>query len=102
MPPAQYIDFTALAGIVMGSLMVLIPVAGFTARFAMRPIVESLARLRESGAKNEAITLLERRIALLEQEVQNVSGIKEDVARLVEELEFQRKLVGPGRKNAQE
>jgi hypothetical protein len=85
-------DIPALLGIFMGSLMVLIPIAGFTARFAMKPIVESIARLRESGTKNEAVQMLERRMALLEQEVQNLSGIREEIGRLVEELEFQRKL----------
>jgi len=92
MPPTLPIDLTAIVGIFMGSLMVLIPIAGFTARFAMKPIVESLAKLRESGARTEALDMLERRMALLEQEVQNVSGIRDDVARLVEELEFQRRL----------
>jgi hypothetical protein len=92
MPQTLPIDLTAIMGIFMGSLMVLIPIAGFTARFAMKPIVESLARLRESGAKTEALDMLERRMALLEQEVQNVAGIRDDVARLVEELEFQRRL----------
>jgi hypothetical protein len=88
-------ELPALLGIFMGSLMVLIPVAGFTARFAMKPIVDSIARLRESGTKNDAVAMLERRMALLEQEVQNLSGIREDVGRLVEELEFQRKLGVP-------
>jgi hypothetical protein len=89
------IDLTALAGIFFGSLMVLIPIAGVTARFAMKPIVESLARLRESGAKNEAVGMLERRMALLEQEVQAISGMRDEVSRLVEELEFHRKLASP-------
>ena len=95
MPPTLPIDLTAIIGVFMGSLMVLIPIAGFTARFAMKPIVESLARLKEGGARTEALEMLERRMALLEQEVQNVSAIKDDVARLVEELEFQRKLISP-------
>jgi hypothetical protein len=95
MPPTLPIDLTAIIGVFMGSLMVLIPIAGFTARFAMRPIVESLARLRESGTKNETVAMLERRMALLEQEVQNISGIRDEVARLVEELEFQRRLTTP-------
>jgi len=96
MPPNVLpIDLTALAGIFFGSLMVLIPIAGVTARFAMKPIVESLARLRESGAKTEAVDMLERRMALLEQEVQAISGMRDEVSRLVEELEFHRKLASP-------
>jgi len=89
------IDVTALFGIFFGSMVVLIPIAGLTARFALKPVVESLARAKESGARTEEIAMLERRIALLEQEVQMLSGIRDDVTRLVEELEFQRKLTGP-------
>ena len=103
MPPALPLDVTALAGVIMGSLIVLIPVAGLTARFAMKPIVDSLARLRQSANQNETVNMLERRIALLEQEVQNLSGIRDDLGRLVEEMEFQRQLSpGPGTKAAKE
>lgn len=93
MPPL--LNLVPLIAVFMGSLIVLIPVAGITARFAMKPIVESLARLRESGQKGEALELLERRLALLEHEVQNMSGLRDDVQRLVEELEFQRLLTHP-------
>jgi hypothetical protein len=96
MPPNVLpIDLTALAGIFFGSLMVLIPIAGVTARFALKPIVESLARLKDSGSKGEAVEMLERRMALLEQEVQAISSMREDVSRVVEELEFHRKLAAP-------
>ncbi len=93
--PVLPIDITALAGIFFGSLMVLIPIAGLTARFAMKPVVESLARIREGGARAEEMAMLERRMALLEQEVQALTGIRDDVTRLVDELEFQRKLASP-------
>lgn len=96
MPPAVLpVDLTALAGIFFGSLMVLIPIAGLTARFALKPIVESLARLREGSAKTEAIEMLERRMTLLEQEIQMLGSVRDDVTRLIEELEFQRKLGAP-------
>jgi hypothetical protein len=95
MPPTLPIDLTAIIGVFMGSLMVLIPIAGLTARFALKPIVESIARMRDSSNRSEAIEMLERRTALLEQEVQNITGIREDVSRLVEELEFQRSLGSP-------
>ena len=86
-------ELIPLAGIIMGSLIVLIPIAGLTARFAMKPIVESMAKLRKASNQGEAVGMLERRIALLEQEVQNLSGIREDLGRLVEEMEFQRQLM---------
>ena len=86
------IDVVGLAGVIMGSLIVLIPVAGLTARFAMKPVVESMARLRQSSNQGETVNMLERRITLLEKEVQNLSGIRDDLGRLVEEMEFQRQL----------
>ena len=91
-------ELIPLAGIIMGSLVVLIPVTGLTARFAMKPIVESMAKLRQASNQGEAVTMLERRIALLEHEVQNLSGIRDDLGRLVEEMEFQRQLAPTPRK----
>jgi len=103
MPQALPLDVTALAGVIMGSLIVLIPVAGLTARFAMKPIVDSMAKLRQASNQGEAVNMLERRIALLEQEVQNLSGIRDDLSRLVEEMEFQRQLApGPTPKAGKE
>ena len=81
------IDVVGLAGVIMGSLIILIPVAGLTARFAMRPIVESMAKLRQNANQGETVNMLERRIALLEKEVQNLSGIRDDLGRLIEEME---------------
>ena len=100
MPPTLPIDLTAIVAIMMGSLMFLIPIAGLTARYALKPIVESIARLRDSGSRDEAIALLERRLALVEQEVQSVSNVRDEVARLVDELEFQRKLGTPDKTRA--
>jgi hypothetical protein len=97
------IDVVGLAGVIMGSLIILIPVAGLTARFAMRPIVESMAKLRQNANQGETVNMLERRIALLEKEVQNLSGIRDDLGRLIEEMEFQRQLTsGTDRKSNQE
>jgi hypothetical protein len=97
------VDIVGLAGVIMGSLILLIPVAGLTARFAMKPVVESMAKLRQGSNQGEAVNMLERRIALLEKEVQNLSGIRDDLGRLIEEMEFQRQLkAGASRKPTQE
>jgi len=97
------IDVVGLAGVIMGSLIVLIPVAGLTARFAMKPIVDSMARLRQSSNQGETVNMLERRITLLEKEVQNLSGIRDDLGRLIQEMELQRQLTpGPSRQPPQE
>lgn len=88
------IDLTAIVAIVMGMLVVLIPVAGVTARFALKPIVEAIARMRESQAAGQEVGLLERRVALIEQQVQQIDG---SVDRLSEASEFDRKLgAAPG------
>ncbi len=83
------IDVTAIVAIVMGILIVLIPIAGFTARFALKPIVEAIARMREVEGRNQELSLLDKRVALLEQQMQNMEGM---VERLEEAAEFQRRL----------
>jgi hypothetical protein len=89
------IDLTAITAIVMGMLVVLIPIAGLTLRFAIKPITESVAKLRESGMEREKVDLLERRMALLEQELHGLEGMREDLARVLEETDFQRQLRAP-------
>lgn len=89
------VDLTAIVAIVMGLLVVLIPIAGLTARFAIKPITESIARMREGAMDRNAIQMMERRIALLEQEVHGLGGMREDMSRLLEEIEFQRQLQAP-------
>jgi hypothetical protein len=100
MPPVLPINITELVAVVLGCLMVLIPVAGLTARFAVKPIVEALGRARESTMADESVALLERRTALLEQEVQNLTATRAQLDRLVEELEFQRQLQSSESANA--
>lgn len=95
MPPVMPIDLVELIVPIMGILVVLIPVTGLTARFALKPIVEAVARMRESQGTNQALVMLERRMNLLEQEMQGIAGLREDVAKLVEAQEFQLKLATP-------
>jgi hypothetical protein len=68
------IDLTAIVAIVMGVSVVLIPVAGLTVRFALKPLVESLARVFESKGLRDTVAIAERRIALLEQQVEILDG----------------------------
>jgi hypothetical protein len=89
------VDLTAITAIVMGMLVVLIPIAGFTLRFAIKPITESVVKLREGGMEREKVDLLERRLALLEQEVHALEGMRDDLGRVLEESEFQRQLRSP-------
>jgi hypothetical protein len=65
------IDVTAVLGTVLGLMTLLIPVAGFTMRFALRPLVETLAVAWTSRTTaRQEIALLEKRIALLERELE--------------------------------
>jgi hypothetical protein len=88
----QPIDVTATIAVVMGILVVLIPVAGVTLRFAIKPITESLARMRESSMEREKAQLLERRVTLLEQEIHGLDTMKQNIASMLEAAEFQRQL----------
>jgi hypothetical protein len=73
-------------------LTVLIPVTGVTLRFALKPIVDSIARLMEIREGRERSEVVEQRIALMEQELQLARAeIREMQAR---EDFYQR--LGPG------
>ena len=75
----------------LGILTVLIPIAGLTARFALKPIVEAIARMREvqAGATGRELNLLEQRVALLEQQYQSLDHT---VERIAEIKDFDRQL----------
>jgi hypothetical protein len=84
-----------IIAIVMGSLIFLIPIAGFTARFALKPIVEAFARMKEAqGGSNQELGILEQRVALLEQQMTNLEGA---VQNALDTREFDRRLSGPQR-----
>ncbi|HEX2187795.1 MAG TPA: hypothetical protein VHG51_02795 [Longimicrobiaceae bacterium] len=86
------VDITALVGTIGGILIVLIPVAGLTARFALKPVVEAISRAREGQGAGREAAITEQRLALLEQQLRNVEG---SVARLAEESDFRRQLDAP-------
>lgn len=90
--PIVPVDLVELIIPLVGMLIVLIPVTGLTARFVLKPIVEAIARLRETQTTNQALLMLERRMNLMEQEMQGIAGLRQDVAKLVEAQEFQLKL----------
>ena len=85
MPTVMPIDLTAIVAIVMGMLTVLIPIAGLTA------LVESMARLFDSRTVEDTVEITERRVALLEQQVESLEGV---IHRLKEERAFDRELKG--------
>jgi hypothetical protein len=73
-------------------LAILIPITGFTARFALKPIAEALVRLRGPADSQHA---LEQRMSRIEGEVDRLVELRVSVERLAEELEFNRKLTLP-------
>jgi hypothetical protein len=64
------VDLTSVLGVTLGLMTVLIPIAGFTLRFALKPIVEAMIMARNRGASRDEISILEKRIALLERELE--------------------------------
>lgn len=76
--PDFNVDLTALAAIWMGGSVILVPLAGLTARYGIRPLLDSVARLRAAGTRPET-EALEGRFAALER------GL-DDLARAVDRL----------------
>jgi hypothetical protein len=70
--PVEPIDLTAIIAIVMGISVVLIPIIGLTARFALKPTVEALSRIFENRSTDEGMQILERRLALLETQMETL------------------------------
>ncbi len=63
------VDVTSLVGVALGCMIPLIFVLGITMRFAAKPLVEALSKLRENGAPARELEMLSRRVLELEQEV---------------------------------
>jgi len=70
-------------------LVVFVPVAGITARIAIKPIVEAFTKYMQVRQGTEGITMLERRIALLEQEL---GATRAEVQSLAEVRDFDRQI----------
>ena len=86
-------EVTGVIAVVMGLLVVLIPVSGLTARFALKPIAEAVARMREAQTTNRELQLVEQRLALLEQQLSN---LETDVRQIEDKSDFDRQLAsGP-------
>ena len=82
-------DLGELIAVSGAFLVVLIPVAGLTARFALKPLIETVAKVMQARQGNEAIQLVERRMAALEQEM---ALMRSELQQVGEGKEFYRKL----------
>ena len=84
-----------LTGLILGALgisIVLIPVIGLTARFALTPLVDAMSRLFESRGAEESLQIMEQRIQLQEQQI---AALQSSVRSLVEGRDFERQLKAP-------
>ena len=70
--PVLPIDLTAIVAVIMGISIVLVPVIGLTARFALKPLVQSMGHFFQSRTVEESVRTLERRMALLEQHLETM------------------------------
>lgn len=75
--------------IFLGLMVVLIPITGLTARFALKPVMEALGKYRESQNDKQMQQLLERRVALMEEQMHSMDR---SLRELVEASEFHREL----------
>ena len=86
------VDIVTLVAVILGISVVLVPVIGLTARFALKPVVEALARVFESRSTNETVRILERRVELQEQQIE---ALQSSVKLLSETQDFDRQLAAP-------
>ncbi|HSU18061.1 hypothetical protein [Longimicrobium sp.] len=96
MSPQELETLAPLIGFAICAFIISIPVVAFSARFAVKPVVDALIRLREAQGKmnssNEMLVLQDRRLSLLESEMQHIGTALE---RLAEAQEFQARLGAP-------
>jgi hypothetical protein len=78
------VNVTELVAAVLGLMIPLVVVIGFTIRFAAKPLVEALGKLRENGAPAKELEVLSRRVLELEQEVLRLRGTQSPGAPALE------------------
>jgi len=87
------IDVTGLVATILGLSIVLIPVIGVTARFALKPTVEALSRFLDHKGLDQTVEIMERRIALQEAQIESLEA---SVKRLTDVADFHRQLGSGG------
>ena len=80
-------DLIPLVTILGAFLVVLIPVAGLTARFALKPLIESITRAMQARQGGGEPSGVERRLARIETEL---SALRADVHQLADGRDFDR------------
>ena len=86
-------DLTGLAAVLLMGGAVLVPVVALSVRFALKPVVDAWVRIRqETGGSTREMAMQDRRMALLEQEIQ---GLQRTVQELADADDFRRRLHEP-------
>jgi hypothetical protein len=85
-------DLVPLVAVVMGISVILIPVIGFTARYVLRPFQDALAQYVQGRGNDDSVRILERRMALMEQQLE---GMESTLNRIADAADFHRELHAP-------
>ncbi|HSU15855.1 hypothetical protein [Longimicrobium sp.] len=85
-------DLIPLVTILGSFLIVLIPVAGLTARFALKPLIESVTRALQARQGGDAAAA-ERRLARVEEEL---AALRAEIRKLGDGRDFDRSLAASG------
>jgi hypothetical protein len=86
-------ELTGLLAVFFGGLIILTPMLAISTRFALKPLLETMARLRQTQNSDEVRALHARRIELLENEVEH---LRRTLRTLVDGQEFDRLLQAQG------
>lgn len=81
------VDLNAIIGLIFGMSIFIIPVAGLTARFAFKPLVEAFGISRRDRGEALQLSLLEKRVALLERQLEasgHLRGTMESIAPITD------------------
>lgn len=70
--PGIDVDITTVVAIWMGGLILLVPLAGLTARFALKPVLDAVAGVRRAGAGVSADEF-ELRFARFERQLDTIA-----------------------------
>ena len=82
-----------ILGIIAVFLIVFVPVAGITARIALKPFNEAILLFLKNKNSDREDRLTDQRLALLEQEIQSLRG---EVGAISEQKEFYQRLAEGG------
>jgi hypothetical protein len=75
-------NVVGLVAVIMVFSIVLVPIIGLTARFALKPTMEAMSQFFQQKGVEETVRILERRVGLLEQQVELMEGQVQQVAEV--------------------